>query len=216
MNKIVIQKLESYFSQFPTLSFKKGDIILEADAQPKGIIYVEEGIIRRYFLSEKGEEITLNLYKPHAFLPMSWAMANIANSHFYEAMTDVKIKRVNKEIFLEYLRTEPDILYDLLQRVYIGMEGLWQHIESLTSGNSYIKLVTSLVTLTKRFGKEDSNGIIINVKMNETDIANVAGMARETASRELQKLKKQGIVSYDKGYLIVHNLQKLQDLLLEV
>lgn len=214
MNKAVIEKLDTFFSSYPTHTFKKGEIILDANESPKGVFYIEEGVIRRYFLSEKGEEITLNLHKVHSFLPMSWALANIPNIHFYEAMTPVTIRRAPKEIFLAFLRKEPDILYDLLQRVYVGMEGMWQHIESLSNGNSYMKLVTSLVTLTKRFGKEQKDGIFINLKLTETDLANVAGMARETASRELQKLKQQHIVSYDKGYITVYNLKKLEDLMM--
>src|SRR5579872_2205958 len=156
MNSDIIGRLDGFFSEFPLQQGKKGTIIIHANTQPTGIFYVEKGIIRRYWITEKGEEITLNLYKPHSFLPMSWAVANVTNAHFYEAMTDVVLRKAPKEAVLVFLEKEPDILYDLLRRVYIGMEGLWLHIESLTTGSSYSKLVSSLIILAKRFGKKDN------------------------------------------------------------
>lgn len=205
------QKLQVFFSKFPLQQGKKNTILIQADAQPTGIFYVEEGIVRRYWITERGEEITLNLYKPHTFLPMSWAISNVANKHFYEALTDVKLRKAPKDAVLKFLKDEPDILFDLLGRVYIGMEGLWAHMEELTTGNSQTKLIGSLVILAKRFGKEDtSHKITIQLKMTESDIANYAGMSRETASRELQRLKQEKLMEFTKGKIIIHNLSKLE------
>ncbi|HEX7042083.1 MAG TPA: Crp/Fnr family transcriptional regulator [Patescibacteria group bacterium] len=214
MDDNVIKKLEEFFLKFPKYEYKKGEIIIQATGNPQGIFYIESGIVRRYYLSENGEEVTLNLYKPHAFLPMSWAIGNVTNTHFYEAMTPVVVNRAPREEVILFLKKEPDVVYDLLRRIYIGMEGLWMHLESLTAGNSYTKLVASLVVLAKRFGKKEENGLMVDLKMSERDLANYAGMSRETASRELQKLRKEKYVTFDKGIIIVHDIQKMEDLLL--
>ena len=215
MESTILSKLDTFFFSFPSQNFKKGELLFRAGTTPSGIYYIEEGVVRRYWISENGEEITLNLYKPHTFLPMSWAIADIPNTHFYEAMAHVKAKKAPKDTVLQFLHTEPDIVYDLLRRVYIGMEGLWMHMESLTAGNSYTKLIASLVILAKRFGTKENKDVVIRLKMSEKDIANYAGMSRETASRELQKLKKDSILSFDKGTIIVHDLQALEGMLLQ-
>lgn len=216
MDNQIIKKLDTFFGQFPSKKHKKGDVIIQANVQPPGIFYIEDGIIRRYYLSEEGTEITLNLYKPHTFLPMSWAIAEIPNTHFYEAMTDAQTILAPKQIVLEFLKREPDIIYDLLRRIYIGMEGLWMHRGYLTAGNSYTKLVASLVILAKRFGKTTGKETIIEPIMSEQDLANYAGMTRETVSRELQKLKKEGLVSFEKGTILMHDIHKLDRALLGV
>lgn len=215
MDTPVITQLNTFFGQFPSSEYKKGDIVIQANSTPSGIFYIESGIIRSYYLSEEGSEITLNMYKPHTFLPMSWAIANVPNTHFYEAMTVVKTRRAPKETVITFLKKEPDVTFDLLRRIYVGMEGLWMHIESLTAGSSYVKLVASLVILTKRFGKERKEGLVVDVKMGEQDIANYAGVSRETASRELQKLKKENLVSFKKGTILIHDVRKLEDILLQ-
>lgn len=214
MDSSIIAKLDTFFSQFSSKEYKKGEIIIQANTQPSGIFYIESGIVRRYYLSENGEEVTLNLYKPHSFLPMSWAVGNVKNIHFYEAMTPLLARRAPKDAVVAFVKENPDVMYDLLRRIYIGMEGLWMHVESLTAGNSYIKLAASLVILAKRFGVKEKNNLVVKLKMSEKDLANYAGMSRETASRELQKLKKEHLVDFQKGILTVHDLEKMENVLL--
>lgn len=215
MDNNIIQKLDTFFSKFPSQTFQKGQALIQAGDEPKGIFYIQEGVVRRYWISSNGNEVSLNLYKPHSFLPMSWAVSNIPNAHVYEALTDVITKRAPKQEVVTFVKNNPDILYDLLRRVYIGMEGLWTHIENMTTGTSYEKLVTALVILTKRFGKEQiSNGVEITLRMSEKDLATYAGITRETTNRELQRLKKEGLVSYEKNVIMVHNLRGLEHKLL--
>lgn len=214
MDAEIIQKLDTFFSAYPVRSYQKGECIISAAKQPAGIFYVEEGIVRHYYLSEEGQEVTLNLFKPHSFLPMSWAIAEIPNHHWYEAMTNVRTRCASKKAVLHFIKQEPDILYDLLRRIYIGIEGLWEHVESLAAGNARVKLASTLVILSKRFGETSSEGITVTLPTHENDLAALAGITRETASRELQKLKKQRIATLHKGTITIHNLHALEQILL--
>lgn len=214
MNQNVTEIVQNFFSQYPSHKFKKGDILIPAETEPKGIFYIESGIVRSYWISKDGSEITLNMYKSHTFLPMSWAISGVKNTNFYEAITPVTTRLAPKNAVLDFLQKEPTVVYDLLQRIYIGMEGLWMHIESIASGNAYIKLIASILILAKRFGKQEKGNLVIQLHMNEQDIANYSGITRETASRELQKLKKDNLVAFEKGVIIIKDLQRMESLLL--
>lgn len=214
MDSGIIEKLNTFSSSYPSQEFKKGETILQAGQEPTNILYITSGIVRSYWISPEGTEVTLNMYKSHAFLPMSWAIANVKNNNFFEAMTSVVGRKVPKDVFLQFLKKNPDIIYDLLKRIYIGMEGLWMHIESLTTGDSSLKLIISLIILAKRFGVQKNAKTVVQIKMTEKDIANYAGITRETASRELQKLKKDNLVLFEKGIIVIQNMQKLEKLLL--
>lgn len=207
-------KLEVFFSQYSQKTYGKGQMLIEEGTTPQGIFFIEEGVVKRYWISSNGDEITLNLYKPFAFLPMSWAMSNVPNTHFYAALTPVKARVAPKEAVLAFIKSEPEILYDLLRRVYIGMEGLWAHIEHITSGDAYTKLATALLILAKRFGKKESTTIVIEIPMTEKDIASYAGISRETVNRELRKLQNNHILSLEKGTITINSLQKLEDICL--
>lgn len=215
MDAEIIKKLDIFFLKFPLSNYKKGETLIQAGTNPSGVFSIQTGIIKQSWISRDGSEVTLNLYKPHAFLPMSWAIGLVDNVYFYDALTPVTVRKAPKEEFLTFIHQEPDVTYDLLQRMYRGMEGLWMHIQSLTAGNSYVKLAASLVILGKRFGKLENGQVVVDLPMSEQDIASYAGMSRETTSRELQKLKKTHIVSFAKARITIQNMDLLEEAVLQ-
>ncbi len=215
MDRAIADKLISFFSKYPPISLKKGGILIDPNNDPSGVFFIEQGIVRRYWIFENGNEITLNLYKPHAFLPMSWVIGNVPNTHFYEAMTNIQVRKAPVSDVIAFLTKESDIVYDLLKRVYIGMEGLWEHMQCITHGQSSTKLIAIILLLAKRFGQSTNSGgkIEITLRIGEKDLANYAGISRETVSRELQKLRKLRIISFTRGFLTIIHSKRLEKML---
>ena len=79
MDENIAAKVDTFFKQFKKQIFRKGEIIIRADDDTAGIYYITEGIVKKYAISHKGEELIVNLFKPHAFFPMSWAINDIQN-----------------------------------------------------------------------------------------------------------------------------------------
>jgi CRP/FNR family cyclic AMP-dependent transcriptional regulator len=211
MEQEIREKLYFFFTKFEKQIYKKNTIVILADENPSDIFYIQEGIVRQYYISKDGKEITLNTFKSHSLFPMSWTASNIHNHYFFEAMTDITIFKAPKEELFHFLKKEPYVLLNLIKRIYIGIEGLWMRIIYSSSGSTYAKLVCTLLILAKRFGKNTSSGIIINLKLTEKTLGTYAGAYRETVSRVLQVLKSKGLVSYEKGFVTIPNMQKLED-----
>ena len=193
--------------------FKKGEILIRADEDPHGIYFLIEGDVRSYYISKKGDEITLNMFKPNTFFPMSWVISDIHNQYYFEAMTICIVYKAPKEDVLAFIKMEHDVVFDLLRRVYIGIEGLWTHIEYLSAGNALEKLIVTLLILGKRFGKEVTDGTIIPIKMTEKQLGEYSGIYRETVSREIQKLKEKGLIRFNKGTITIPDLKELEEAL---
>ncbi len=153
------------------------------------------------------------MFKEGAFFPMSWAISNIHNVYYFEAMTTCIAYKSSKEQVVTFVKEEPDILFDLLTRVYSGIEGLWTHITHLSVGNARTKLLFAIIILSKRFGTKEKDGRELSFKFTEKDLAEYAGLYRETVSRELQFLKKDGLVIHNHSTFTIPNLQKLEDAL---
>ena len=209
-----MRKLDTFFSQFKHQTYKKGEILIRADDNPAGILYLKEGIVKKYAISRKGEELVVNLFKPLSFFPMSWAINNTENKYFYEAMTPIEVWRAPKEEVVAFIKREPDVLYDLLSRLYRGTDGMLMRMVYLMSGSASNRLITEILILAKRFGKWDETGII-TCSINETDLASQSGMTRETVSREMKALKDQDLIKLSSGKLIITNITKLEEKLSE-
>ena len=214
MDNDINKKIFNFFAQYKRQQIKKKEIIIRAGDDPTGVFYIDEGIVRQYYISKNGAEITLNMFKQKAFFPMSWTIGNIHNNYYFEAVTDCSLYKGPNEKVLGFLKREPEVVWDLLKRVYIGIEGLWMHIECLSAGNALSKLVSALLILAKRFGKEQNGKIVIQTKITEKELGEYAGMYRETVSREFQQLIKRGLADYTKGIITIQNTQKLEELLI--
>src|SRR5579859_5229180 len=114
MESSIETKISTFFTKYKKQTYKKNDILIRAEDDPSGIFYLQEGIVRQYYISKNGAEITLNMFKTHAFFPMSWAISHIPNNYFFEAMNDcIAYKAPSQEVLL-FLKKEPTVMMDLL------------------------------------------------------------------------------------------------------
>lgn len=205
----VVQKINAYFTKFKHQAYKKGEILVRADDNPFGIFYLKSGVVKEYVISKGGNELVLNIYKAISFFPMSWAINNAPNRYYYEALTDAEIYRAPREKTLEFIKKNPDVLYDLVSRVFVGTEGLLMRMAYLMSGNAYARLVAELIIHAKRFGKKTKEGIEITA--SERELASHIGIARETVNREMRILKEKKLASCRKNILIIKDIEKLEE-----
>lgn len=201
-----------FFAKFgKNITFRKGEIILRPDENPSSIYYIEKGLVRLYSISSSGQEITFNVFKPGSYLFMMWALSEVENRYFFETITEVKALRVSKEKVIEFLKTQPDLLYKLNKRTMIALEAIVSTTLMLLSGNARSKIATVFVMLTQRFGvKGKNNHVIIRAPLTHRLIATFAGLTRETASLEIEKLQKAKTISRKRHFFVVNKMKKLE------
>lgn len=208
----VEQKVQDYFSRFPRREYPKGQILVFADENPEYIFYLVKGKVRKYDVSYRGDELVVNVFKPGAFFPMSWAINQTGNKFFYKTEEETELHVVPARKALEFLKANPDIMLDLLSRLYRGMEGVLGRMAQLMSGTARSRLLYELIIEGRRFGEADGT-MMCRLTASEVDLAARTGLSRETVSREMQKLKERGVVSLDGKVLLVHDLAVLERLL---
>lgn len=209
MNTTVTEKLEQFFSQYKLQKCKKGEILINPNTEPSGVFYLKKGMVRRYSISKSGEEVTLNIFKPISFFPMSWVLNDTISSHYFEAMAVCEVYKAPKEDVLSFIYANPDVVLDLLSRIYRGLEGLMVKMEYLMQGSAYGRVITELLTYAKRFGEIDDNKMI-QFRLVQTSLASQTGIARETVSRELQKLAKKNLIEIKKRDIVISDIAKLE------
>lgn len=210
----VKNKLEKFFSKYRQIRYKKGEIILRAEDPPQGIFLLTEGIVRQYAISPKGDDLTLNIYRPVSFFPVAFFINSSQNNYYFEAMASVFAFRAPGEEFIEFIKKEPEVMFDLLKRIYTGLEGFFLRMEYLMVGDVKNRLIAELLIYSRRFGVKTNPGITIDLKLTQKDLAAQAGVARETVGRILKTLKDSSLIGYKERKLVIKDLAKLEKELL--
>jgi CRP/FNR family cyclic AMP-dependent transcriptional regulator len=209
MNPDVAKKVEEFFGQYTLRSLDEGQVLIHAGENPPGITYLVSGQVRQYDISERGNELVLNTFKPPAFFPMSWALNKTPSPFLFEAAKPVTFRQAPVEDVTAFIEANPDVLLDLLKRVYRGTDALMQRMANLMDGSAYRRVLFELLIMARRFGdsKDESS---YKLAVQESDLAHNAGLSRETVSRELQKLKAAGLVTTGRKSIVIVDIARLE------
>lgn len=209
MDPQVAKKVAAFFGDYPLKEFSKGEVMILADEDPKYVYHLVEGHVREYDISYRGDQIVVNVFKPPAFFPMSWTLANVPNRYFFEAGETVKAHLAPVEDVYNFVKSDPDVAIDLLIRLYTGIEGLQRRMAHLMGGSAKSRLLFELIIECRRFGKQRANGAYV-ITISESEIGARAGLSRETVSRGLNELKKMDLISVGRQGIVLRDLDALE------
>jgi CRP-like cAMP-binding protein len=210
MEEQVAKKIEDFFTKFRQAQYQKGEILIRAEEEPTGVFYLKEGMVKEYAISPKGEEVVINIFRPVSFFPMSWAINNTHNKYYYEAVTPLTVLKAPRGEVVTFLKENPDVLFDLMRRVFKGTDGLIARMTYLMTGSAYLRLITEIIIQAKRFGEKKKDESI-KLTITEVDLAERSGMTRETVSREIKKLKNKDLIKFGKGEILIEKIKLLED-----
>jgi len=209
MPEEIADKIHKTLSQYPKRQYPKGQIIVFADESPEHVFYIVKGKIVKYDVSYRGDEIIVNIFKPPAFFPISWAVNGSHNSYFYKTDDETELHIVPAEDIVRFLKDNPDVMYDLIQRIYRGTDGMLARMVQLMSGTAKSRLLYELLIEARRFGEKQKDGSY-KLKVSEVGLAARAGISRETVSREMQGLKDKGLVTIEPHSITVDSIQAIE------
>lgn len=187
--------IRDFFEKYPMRVFSRGEIIASSGDEIKSVFYIRSGIARSFYIDENGDELTINLLKPFSFFPLSAVLAGKNNAYDFQAFTKVEVNVSPVNEVLKYLNKNSDFKSVLLKTFSIGLEGYLIRSFFLIKGSATQKVASSLMMLAKRFGGKNGNSIIIDLPLTHQDIANLAGITRETTSIHIEILEKERIIS---------------------
>lgn len=209
MDASIAAKVSDFFNDFPEKHFDKGEIIVHAGETPPGVMYLLEGRVSQYDIAPSGTTVVVNVFKPGAFFPMSWAMNQTTNNYFFEAATKVALRLAPADATVAFLRKNPDVLFNLLSRVYKGTDGLLRRMAHLMGGDARSRLYFELLNATYRFGEPNEDGSVF-VPLKEGELAKHSGLTRETINRHIRNLKEQGFVEITRHGYVLHDPKRLE------
>lgn len=212
MSKDVLKDIEDFFSQYKTRRYHKGQILILNGDETDYVYQLVDGRVKVYDVTYRGDEIILNVFKPPAYFPMSLAINRVPNPYIYEAETDVEIRQAPADEVIKFIKSKPAVMFDLLSRVYLGVDGLLGRITQLMSGSAKTRLLYELFTECRRFSKRKKDGsYALNISV--TSLAARSGLSRETVSREMHNLKDAKIISLKGGLVLIPDLAVIESML---
>ncbi|HVX58746.1 MAG TPA: Crp/Fnr family transcriptional regulator [Candidatus Saccharimonadales bacterium] len=208
------EAFRSYLEKFPLRQIKKGRPILYQGEIPQSIFFVKSGVIKVYNITASGEEKTVGYESADGLMPLEWLFGRSPVSlYYYDTFTDCQVHSVPKTDLLEMLGGNPELAASLLNRAISLYISSTIHLHALEQSKARDKLLYILQYLVMRFGKQlNDDESLIELRLTHQEIANLIGITRETASTEIGRLVKSGILRQEKLHYVVNTNKALRQL----
>jgi CRP/FNR family cyclic AMP-dependent transcriptional regulator len=208
-----IDALLKVFKTGDELTYKKGEFIIRPGQKPTGVFYIKSGIVKAYDISKYGEENLLVIRKEKEVFPLIWAVTGQERHIIYEALSPVILLHVERKKFYDTLRDKPETMTPVLDMVIEMYRIHSERILNLEYRSVRERLISFLLTMSVRFGKNTKAGIIIDVPLRHQDIASSINATRETTSREITFLEQNGLVTNEQSVITLLDVKKLNTFL---
>lgn len=210
MSNTTIEKITTFFLNYQQYQFRAGEVLISPDDELYKIYFLKKGYVRQYILTLDGEEIALHIFRQGSFFPIMLVLAEAQNKYYFEAKTACEINIAPVEKVITFLKKNPEVLFLLTTRLSKGLNGLTSRVEHLLFNQAYEKIITLLLYLSKNYGRQEKEKIIIDIPVTHIEMAALLGTSRETVSRQIEILQKKDFVIY-KGRRLFVDAKKLKE-----
>lgn len=207
MKTIFQRDLESFLRPYPVRQYRRNQNLVYAGDNTDSVYFLRTGRVRQYAISDEGNEIIVNVFRGNSFFPTN--LNNKKSEYFYDAIDVIEVQVAPLDKLLDYLRKAPTVLMDILLQVQAGNERTLKRMTHMMSRSAYYRLAYELLVECQQNAADEDGKY--ELKLHEHEIASRAGMSRETASRQMKKLKLKGLVRVTRSSIVVLNLFSLRN-----
>jgi CRP/FNR family cyclic AMP-dependent transcriptional regulator len=176
-----------------------------------GCYRVEEGLLKASIVSHTGGERILAIFGPGAVIGELSMIDGVPRSASVTALRASKLTFVSRIAFESFGEANPDVY----RHVTLVLVQRLRDTNNALIATSFLSLrgrvARALLNLAEAFGHDVGQGrTLIRQKVTQSDLAAMAGIARENVSRVLQDWMKRKLVSRLAGYYCLEDARALE------
>lgn len=193
--------------------FKNGKVILLEFAESGDTFYIiSKGKVKVTRMNEEGKEVVLSILGKGDFFGEMSIIDGLAKSASVFAIEDTEAVTINGKNFLELLKKNPKISFNLLKVLCSRIRKSDAHIKRLSMMNTIGKVASTLLTLAETSKKKGKISVEIEKLPSLKDIANMAGINQSSVSNVLNSLVKSGYIKKSGNKIIIKNYSEFESI----
>lgn len=193
-------------------TFSKGEEIFRPGHGGGQVYIVRSGFVRLYKVLPDNRSINLGLLGPNTVFAQEDSYDGLSTGATAVAMVDSTISIVDSEDLAGLISESPDLAVAVVHGMNRRLTELQTLVEHLLLRDTAVRLVTSLYTLAKGFGRPTADGLVaITLPLTHQTLANMIGSNRVTVTRKLIELQRDGFVRSLGRNAIAVNMDRLRE-----
>ena len=175
-----------------------------------GLYTVFEGSLKLYMLSCSGDERVLRILRPGDTFGEAIMFNGIPSPVFVDSLVPVRLGYFPRQTIDKALSSNPKFTLSMLRSMSMIMSQLIHDLETCCLQNALQRTVSYLLREAK---KTSPPYIALTLPAPKAVVASMLNMSAETFSRELHRLKDQGLIEIDRRTIYLRNKPALLDMI---
>ena len=200
------------FAGAKPVRLKADEVLFLASDPGDGCYRIDEGLLKVSMMSRSGTERILAFMGPGSIVGELSMIDGRPRSAAVVAVRDSALSFLSRPSFEAFAQKRPEIYKSLGALLATRL----RETDTVIAAGSFLPLkgrvASTLLELADHFGQDVGSGrVVIRQKIGQSDIAAMAGIARENVSRILNDWKRRKLVSRLSGYYCLENKAQLQN-----
>ena len=199
------------FNTAATKTIAADEVLFMAGDAGDGCYHIEDGLLKVTMLSRSGGERILAFLGKGAIVGELSIIDGLPRSATVVAVRNTTLNFLSRAAFEEFAKSHPEVYKHLVLLIAARL----RETDAVIAAGSFLPLrgrvACTLLELAQDFGQDVGSGrIVIRQKIGQSDLAAMAGIARENVSRILNDWKRRKLVSRLSGYYCLENKTQLE------
>ena len=202
------RELASHAIEVP---IQKGQFIFREGDAADWFHIVKQGNVKCVKSSPEGREVTLKVLMPgDLFCCEASAFSGEGHPGCAQSMGEGTIIKIHRKVMLDVIQRNPEAAVNIINYLSLRLRESQDNAKAFALDRAEQRVAAILVNLTQRSGIQEANGFRIGVRLTHQDLADMAGLTKETTSRILSRFKKDQLISGTGKKLLIQDLSRLQ------
>ena len=191
---------------------RRGQMIFQRGDNGSSLMAVLRGRVRISSISGDGKEVTLNVINPGEIFGEIALLDGEPRSADATAIEDTTLLVVERRNFLPFCRQNEDLFPRLLAVLCRRLRRTSMALEEIALFDLPVRLARVLLKLAEDYGRPNSAGTRIDLKLSQRDLSNLVASSRESVNKQLRLWREQGLVDLEDAFVVLRRPVALRDL----
>ncbi|WP_127530249.1 Crp/Fnr family transcriptional regulator [Paenibacillus kobensis] len=191
-------------------SMGKGSrLFWEGDPAAK-LYFIIEGRVKTTKETDSGRTLTLYLHQKGDLIGQVDPFKDSVHTFSAEATHDCTVGIIQRSDLEALLWQNGDLAVEFMKWMGLMHRLTQTKFRDLMLFGKSGALCSLLIRLSNSYGIMNNNGIHIDLRINNSEMADMIGSTRESVNRMLSDLKKEDVIEYHDGHVVIKNLEYLR------
>ena len=195
------------------LALKVREVLFHAGDPGEGCYFLREGVVKAAVVAKDGQERLLAVLGPGSLIGELSLIDGRPRSATISALKPSRLLHLPAPVFYREADANPLVYREALKILARRLRETNESVVAQGTVPVVARVARAFASLAQGLGEERPGGqILIANKITQTDIAGMAGVARENASRAINDLLRDGILRRDGSHYVIARPDELTDL----